>query len=61
MRLGQDGKAARWFVSALLLHPRHQPTRQALADCVRRLGDPKLTDAYRALLAPSPESKGEAP
>jgi tetratricopeptide (TPR) repeat protein len=61
VRLGQDGQAARWFVSALLLYPRHQPTRQALADCVRRLGDPNLTDAYRALLAPSPESKEQAP
>jgi tetratricopeptide (TPR) repeat protein len=61
VRLGQDGQAARWFVSALLLHPRHQPTRQALASCIRRLGDPKLTEAYRALLAPSPESKEEAP
>jgi tetratricopeptide (TPR) repeat protein len=61
VRLGQDGQAARWFVSALLLHPRHQPTRQALAGCIRRLGDPSLTDAYRTLLAPSPESKEQAP
>ena len=61
VRLGQDGQAARWFVSALLLYPRHQPTRQALAGCIQRLGDPKLADAYRALLGPSPESKGEAP
>jgi tetratricopeptide (TPR) repeat protein len=61
VRLGQDGQAARWFVSVLLQHPRHQPTRQALAGCIRRLGDPKLTDAYRGLLTPSPERMEEAP
>jgi tetratricopeptide (TPR) repeat protein len=61
VRLGQDGQAIRWFVSALLLHPRHQPTRQALAGCIQRLGDPKLTDAYRALLATPPEREGQVP
>jgi tetratricopeptide (TPR) repeat protein len=60
-RLGEDSRAIRWFVSALLLYPRHEPTRQALADCIRRLGDPKLTDAYRALLASPPERKEQAP
>jgi tetratricopeptide (TPR) repeat protein len=57
VRLGQDAQAIRWFVSALLLHPQHQPTRQALAGCIRRLRDPKLTDAYRTLLASPPPPK----
>jgi tetratricopeptide (TPR) repeat protein len=51
VRLGQDAQAIRWFVSALLLHKQHQPTRQALAACIHRLGDPKLSAAYRPLLA----------
>jgi tetratricopeptide (TPR) repeat protein len=61
VRLGQDGQAIRWLVSALMLDPRHQPTRQALADCIRRLGDPKLLEAYRAVLAPPPEGKEQVP
>ena len=61
VRLGQDGQAIRWFVSALMLQPRHQPTRQALAGCIQRLGDPKLADAYRPLLAGPPEREGQVP
>jgi predicted Zn-dependent protease len=61
VRLGQDDQAIRWFVSALLLGPRHQPTRQALAACIQRLGDPKLADAYRAVLAPLPDRKDQLP
>lgn len=50
VRLGQDGEALRWFVSALLLDPGHQATRKALAGCIDRLGDPRLTAAYRPIL-----------
>ncbi len=61
VRLGQDPQAIRWFVSALLLDPSHEPTRQSLAGCIERLGDPKLTEAYRPLLAPSPPRKDPLP
>jgi tetratricopeptide (TPR) repeat protein len=61
VRLGQDAQAIRWFVSALLLDPRHPPTRRALADCIARLGDPKLTAVYRPLLADPPERKEQVP
>jgi tetratricopeptide (TPR) repeat protein len=50
VRLGQDGQAIRWFVSTLLLDPRHQATKKALAGCIERLGDPKLAAAYRPIL-----------
>jgi tetratricopeptide (TPR) repeat protein len=50
MRLGQDREAAGWLISALALQPRDQPTRQALAECVARLGDPRLTEYSRRLL-----------
>jgi tetratricopeptide (TPR) repeat protein len=61
VRLGQDSQAIRWFVSALLLQPTHQPTRQALAGCIQRLGDPKLTAAFRPLLADPLERKEQLP
>jgi Flp pilus assembly protein TadD len=50
VRLGQDRQAAGWLFSALSLNPHDQPTRQALAECVARLGDPRLTEASRRLL-----------
>jgi tetratricopeptide (TPR) repeat protein len=50
VRLGQDGPAMRWLVSALLLDPGHQATKKALADCIERLGDPQLAAAYRPIL-----------
>jgi tetratricopeptide (TPR) repeat protein len=50
VRLGQDGQAVRWFVSALLQDPGHQPTKKALAGCIQRLGDPRLAAAYRPIL-----------
>jgi tetratricopeptide (TPR) repeat protein len=57
-RLGRDADAARWFVSALLLEPGHRPTRKALAECIERLGDPHLADAYRPVLADEPPERG---
>jgi tetratricopeptide (TPR) repeat protein len=50
VRLGQDGPAMRWFVSALLLDPGHAATKKALADCIQRLGDSQLAAAYRPIL-----------
>src|SRR5262249_34684840 len=50
LRLGQEQQAARWLVSALLLEPDHQPSKAALADCLEKLGDPKLAGTYRPLL-----------
>jgi tetratricopeptide (TPR) repeat protein len=54
VRLGQDGQAMRWFVSALLLDPNHQATKKALARCIEQLGDPKLAAAYRPILEEHP-------
>src|SRR5262249_7739340 len=61
VRLGQNAQALRWFVSALLLDPSDRPTRKALAACVRRLGDPRVADAYQALLAEPPVGEDPAP
>jgi tetratricopeptide (TPR) repeat protein len=61
LRLGQEAQAIRWFVSALLLDPGHQPTRKALAGCIDRLGDAKLSDAYRALLTTPPRPTEPVP
>ncbi len=49
-RLGQDQQAARWLISALLVDPTHEPTRQALAECLPKLGDTRLTEYYRQFL-----------
>ena len=50
VRLGRDDDAIRWFVGTLLLDPAHRETRAALADCLRRLNDPRLEEAYRPIL-----------
>jgi len=57
MRIGQDKQALSWLISALSLEPRHQPTRQALAECVARLGDPRLVDYGHRLV--SEDNKGD--
>jgi Flp pilus assembly protein TadD len=54
VRLGQDAQAVRWFVSALVLDPGHQATKNALADCIRRVGDPQLAAAYLPILEERP-------
>ena len=50
LRLGQEQQAVRWLVSAFLIDSRHQPTKDALAACLPKLGDPKLAERYRRLL-----------
>jgi tetratricopeptide (TPR) repeat protein len=50
-RLDQPAAAAHWLLSALALDPGHAPTRRALADCLPRLGDPRLTAYCRGVLA----------
>jgi tetratricopeptide (TPR) repeat protein len=50
LRLRQEEQAARWLVSALLIDPRHEPTKEALAVCLPKLGDPKLVERYRRVL-----------
>jgi tetratricopeptide (TPR) repeat protein len=50
-RLGQDAGAARWLISALAVDPKHPPTREALAAVAGRLGDPKLAEYARRVLA----------
>ncbi len=50
--LGRDAEALQWLVSALLLDRGHEPTRKLLAECLQRLGDPNLVEAYRRVLAP---------
>jgi tetratricopeptide (TPR) repeat protein len=50
LRLGQNQQGARWLASVLLIDPNHQPTKDALAACLPKLGDPKLVAEYRHLL-----------
>jgi tetratricopeptide (TPR) repeat protein len=50
LRLGQEQQAARWLASALLIDPHHQPTKNALAACLPKLGDPKLVERYRRVV-----------
>jgi tetratricopeptide (TPR) repeat protein len=50
MGLGRYPQAARWLLSALLLDRKHAPTRKALAECLPRLGDPKLTELCQRVL-----------
>jgi tetratricopeptide (TPR) repeat protein len=50
LRLGQNEQAARWLASSLLIDPHHQPTKDALAACLPKLGDPRLVAEYRHLL-----------
>jgi Flp pilus assembly protein TadD len=49
-RLGQEREAVEWLLSAFLIDPGHEPTRQALAEILPRLGDPKLVERYRRIL-----------
>jgi tetratricopeptide (TPR) repeat protein len=50
LRLGQEQQGARWLASALLIDPHHQPTKDALAACLPKLGDPKLVENYRRVI-----------
>lgn len=50
VRLGRDREAVQWFASALVVDRNHQATRQALAECLPRLGDPELADRFRRLV-----------
>jgi tetratricopeptide (TPR) repeat protein len=50
-RLDQPAAAAHWLLSALALDPGHAQTRRALAEYLPRLGDPRLTDYCRRVLA----------
>lgn len=50
LRLGQETQALSWLVSAFLLDREHEPTKKALADCLQKLGDPKLLAYYRQVL-----------
>jgi tetratricopeptide (TPR) repeat protein len=52
LRRGQAAEAARWLLSALRVDRQDQPTRQALLDCLPRLGDPRLTEHARRTLGP---------
>lgn len=49
-RLGRQVEAASWLVSVLLLDPKHAPSRKALAEALREIGDKRLYEAYRPLL-----------
>lgn len=51
LRLGRPEEAARWLASVLLLDPKHQPAKKALADCLRALGDPKRAGPGRGVVA----------
>ncbi len=52
--LGNVQKAFRWFVSALLIDPKHQPTKEHLRKCLQRMGDQNLLEQYKPFIdAPS--------
>src|SRR5262249_26623 len=57
LRPGQEPQTVGWLVSALVLDPGHQATKRALADCIRRLGDPQLEAAYHSILEERPPRK----
>jgi tetratricopeptide (TPR) repeat protein len=50
MKVGQYREASRWLVSAWLLNPRHQPAKDAINECLHKLGDRKLLERYQAIL-----------
>jgi thioredoxin-like negative regulator of GroEL len=49
-QLGQEREAVEWLLSAFLIDPGHELTRQALTEILPRLGDPKLVERYRRIL-----------
>jgi tetratricopeptide (TPR) repeat protein len=53
LRLEQPEQAARWLGSALLLDPHNATAQKALADCLEKLGDPRLAEHYRRLVEKS--------
>jgi tetratricopeptide (TPR) repeat protein len=54
LRLGQEQQALRWLFSALLLDRHHEPTTKAVAECLQKLGDPKLLEYYRRIVEGPP-------
>jgi tetratricopeptide (TPR) repeat protein len=56
VRLGREQEAVRMLVSAFLLDRQHEPTRKALSECLKNLGDAELAARYRRLLETSKES-----
>jgi tetratricopeptide (TPR) repeat protein len=50
MSMGRNDEAFRWLIGAWMLDPNHQPAKEALAKCLRRLGDRKLEELYQPLL-----------
>ena len=47
---GRFWRGTRRKVIGLDIDPRHQPTKDALAACLPKLGDPQLVERYRRLL-----------
>jgi tetratricopeptide (TPR) repeat protein len=54
LKLGDHQKAVRWFVSALLIDPKHKPTKEAIKKCLRRMGDKELLELYKPVLDDQP-------
>lgn len=50
LRLGYYERAIQWLVSGLMLEPGHQPSREALAEVLPKLGNPHLTERYLRVL-----------
>jgi tetratricopeptide (TPR) repeat protein len=48
--LGNLREGMRWLVSALLIDPGHQPSRSLFAQCLEKVGNPELVEAYRSIL-----------
>jgi tetratricopeptide (TPR) repeat protein len=48
--LGNLREGVPWLLSALLIDHSHEPTRKLLTQCLEKLGDPQLVEAYRRIL-----------
>jgi tetratricopeptide (TPR) repeat protein len=49
-KLGHYQKAFPWFVSALLIDPKHPPSKEATKRCLQRMGDKELLERYQPIL-----------
>jgi hypothetical protein len=50
MAVGQNDEALHWLISAILVDPNHQPAKDALGKCLKKLGDHKLEEFYQPII-----------
>jgi tetratricopeptide (TPR) repeat protein len=61
MAVGRNDEAFRWLIGALRLDPNHQPAKEALRNCLQRLGDRRLEELYQPILRERPKTPFPAP